>query len=160
MHLTRRSLLTTLLLLLGAGACAHSYIEGTQVIDTDENREILSIIRKARDALQARDPNTLLSMVSTRYFEDNGTPDPRDDYGYVELKEKLVKDSLETAKEVVVDIQIFEINVDGDNAYADIRYSSRTRLEMPSGRVWDTHRDFDRLQFVREDGTWRIVSGL
>ncbi|HET6345790.1 MAG TPA: hypothetical protein VFH51_12715 [Myxococcota bacterium] len=160
MHLTRSTLFAALLLLLGAGACAHSYIEGTQVVDTDENREILSIIRKARDALQARDSNTLLSMVSTKYFEDNGTPDPRDDYGYVELKEKLVKDSLETAKEVVVDFQIFDINVDGDNAYADIRYSSRTRLEMPSGRVWDTHRDFDRLQFVREDGTWRIVSGL
>ena len=143
-----------------AGACAHSMIEGTNVRDTDENRAIFNQIVKVRTALQTRDPNMLLGVVSTQYFEDCGTPDPTDDYGYHELKDKIMADALQNAKEVFVNFQVFDIQVRGDQGRADLRYNSRTRLDLPAGQLWDSHRDFDRLEFIREKGEWKIISGL
>ncbi len=145
---------------LGLVACAHGYIAGTAIADTANNREIYQLVGHVRQALQERDAPALLAMVSSRYFEDNGTVDPRDDYGYVELKEKLLKDSLDTAKEVYISFDVHEIVVEGNYAYADVRYSSRTRLDLPAGRLWDTHGDFDRIEFAREGNTWKIMSGL
>lgn len=159
MHTFLRRCLVLLVLLAPAG-CAHHLIPGTQVVDTPQTREIFDLIMQLRECLQRRDATKLLSMVSTVYFEDNGTPDPKDDYGYLELKDRLAHDSLDTAKEILVSFQIFDITVDGQFAHADLRYSSRARLELPSGRLWDTNRDFDRLEFVRENGQWLITSGL
>lgn len=156
-------MLQRLCLLLGlwfCNGCAHQLIPGTQVLDTPQTREIYDVVVKLRHCLQDRDAANLMTLISPAYFEDNGTPDPRDDYGYLELKERLVHDSLDAAKEFVVSFQIFDIVIDGNIAHADVRYSSRTRLELPAGRLWDTNRDFDRIEFLREDGIWRITSGL
>jgi hypothetical protein len=101
-----------------------------------------------------------LSIVSTSYFEDNGTPDPRDDYGYTELSTRILPDSLAVAKEMHVSFVVHEIVVTGEHAHADIRYNSRARLELPSGTLWDSHREFNRVVFARENHAWRIVSGL
>lgn len=153
-------LLTMLLLTTFAGACAHSMLEGTNIRETPDTRAIYDVIVTVRRSLQTRDPNTLMSVVSTQYFEDCGTPDPTDDYGYTELKEKIMTDALEQAKEVFVAFQVFDIQVNGNLARADLRYNSRTRMEFPAGQLWDTHRDFDRIEFLREEGKWRITSGL
>lgn len=163
-HASRRSPRFRLALLVcalgAASACAHAKIPGTQIDDTPATREVYGVLSRARDCLQARDAEGLLALISTRYFEDNGTPDPRDDYGYLELKERLVADALQTAKDVQVGMQVYEIVIRGDTAWADIRYNSRVRLELPSGRLWDSYRDFDRIEMVREQGSWRIVRGL
>ena len=149
-----------LALLCAPVACAHRLIPGTQAVDTPQTREIYALIVKVRDCLQRRDADGLMAMVSKAYFEDNGTPDPKDDYGYLELKGRLAQDSLQAAQELWVSFQVFDIVVERDYAHVDMRYSSRARLELPSGRLWDTTRDFDRLEFVREEGVWRIISGL
>ena len=148
-------------LLVAIVACAHSYIPGTKIRDTPDNHQIYEILTKIRDTFETRDAAGLLAMVSTTYFEDNGTPNPTDDYGYAELQERILKDCMDTAKEVYVSFEIHEIVIHGDYAYADLRYTSRTRLEFPAGRLWDSHRDFNRIEFKREqNNTWRIISGL
>lgn len=144
----------------GVQGCAHTLIAGTQARDTPANREIYSLLTKLRDSLVQRDAAALMSLVSTSYFEDNGTPDPKDDYGYLELSERLAADTLSTAQEVNVALQVFDITVHGDHAWADLRYTSRARLELPGGRLWDSFRDFDRIEFLREGGVWRITRGL
>ena len=146
--------------LFAQGACAHATIPGTQVLDTPPNREVYGVLKEVKIALESRDADRLLGLVSPRYFEDNGTPDPKDDYGYLELRESLVKEAMETAKDISLSVQLYDIEVDGDHAWADLRYTSRARLELPSGRLWDSHRDFDRIELVREDGRWLIVRGL
>lgn len=148
------------LLAMGGTSCAHATIAGTQVQDTAANRQVYATLMQAREALERRDAEALLALISPRYFEDNGTPDPHDDYGYLELREKLVGQALKTAQDVSVSMQVYDIAVDGDHAWADLRYTSRVRLELPGGRLWDSHRDFDRIEFVRENGRWCIVRGL
>ena len=143
-----------------AAGCGHAFIEGTTIRDTDANREIYELVSRVREALERRDSETLVGMVSTQYFEDNGTPDARDDYGYVELKEKLLQDSLNSTKEMYLTFTLHDVVVKENYAYADIRYNSRARIDLPAGRVWDTHQDFNRLEFRRENNVWRIISGL
>lgn len=162
MHHRISRLLTFTFLLVAAAvsACAHTYIEGTQIPDTAENREVMEVVGKVREALEKRDKETLLSMVSPSYFEDNGTVDAKDDYGYVDLKEHILHDSLDITKEMYLSFDIHEVVVDGNQAHADVRYVSRARIALPSGSLWDTQRDFDRIELRREDGNWRVVSGL
>ena len=143
-------------------SCAHTrYIEGTSIRSTPQKLEIFNQIVKIRTFLENRDAKGLLGLVSTRYFEDNGTLDPHDDYGYVELEERLMQDGIAAVKELYLTFELHDLVIEDNNhAYADVRYTSRTRLELPSGRLWDTHSDFDRLKFIREEGVWKIVSGL
>ncbi len=170
-HLRRRlvALFTSHLLCVGMAVavglaatpgCAHNTIAGTQAKDTPANREIYDLLVKLRHALEQRDAASMMTLVSKSYFEDNGTPDPKDDYGYTELSERIAADTLSTAQEVSISLQIFDITVHGNRAWADLRYTSRARLELPNGRLWDSFRDFNRVEFVREDNAWRITRGL
>ncbi len=141
-------------------ACAHQMIPGTQVRDTDENREVYAVLAELQRALSARDGAAVLALVSPTYFEDNGNADPRDDYGYNELRDHVLPESFAATAEMFVAFEVHAIEVAGDRALADIRYDSRARLQLPSGSLWDSHREFNRVVFSREQGAWRIVSGL
>ena len=98
--------------------------------------------------------------MSPLYFEDNGTAQREDDYGYEELKSKILPDAMNVAQEVHVDFQVHDIVVQGDRAHADVRYTSRARLELPSGSLWDSHKEFNRIELARQNDRWQIVSGL
>lgn len=148
------------LALLLCMACSHNSLPGTTIAETPERRAIFTVLQELRSALEARDGKRLLALVSPRYFEDNGTPSNLDDFGFLELNDHLVTDTLGVAHEVELGMEIYEIVVRGDRAHADMRYALRTRLELPAGRVWDTHRDFNRLELAREQGAWKITSGL
>jgi hypothetical protein len=118
------------------------------------------ILYEVREAMEARDADRLLAHVSEDYFEDNGTPKPEDDYGFKELKSSVLPQSLSHTTEVHLSLEVHEVVVEGDRARADVRYDSRVHLDMPSGALWDSHKEFNRVEFAREGGTWRIISGL
>ena len=80
--------------------CAHGTIEGTTVPDTEENRAVLEVLKTYRTAMQERDADKIISLVSSEYFEDMGTIDQSDDYGYQHLTEKIIPNSLQVAQEV------------------------------------------------------------
>ena len=152
--------IAAILSLILSSACAHTMIEGTEIPDTEENRAVLATIVALRDALQKRDANAVISLVSPKYFEDMGTPDPKDDYGYDQLKTDVLPKSMAVTREFYVSFEVEEIVVQGDAAHADLRYDSRARLDLPAGTLWDSHKEFNRIILAREDGSWRIVSGL
>lgn len=148
------------LLVATSWGCAHGTIEGTQIEATEDNKQVYRIIEDVRAALEAKNADEILKHVSVNYFEDNGTATQTDDYGYNELKSRVLPESLATAKELHVAITVQDIKVVGDKAIADVRYSSRAQLDLPSGTLWDSHRDFNRLTLAKEDGVWKITSGL
>jgi len=157
--LMSRFALLAVLSTLGAG-CAHTYIEGTTVPDSEENRAILGIIGKLEQALKTRNSDDIVELVSPNYFEDMGTPDQSDDYGYSELTDRVLPGSMKATKEMHVAFKVHDIVVDSDRAYADIRYSSRAHIDMPAGAFWDSHKEFNRIEFALENDSWKITSGL
>lgn len=154
-----RARLALISVIAATSACGHKYIPGTRVEDTKDNHAIYDIIEDVRTGLELRDAEKILAHVSPQYFEDMGTPDQADDYGFSELKQKMT-DSFVATSEMHIVLEIHAINVEGKQAIADVRYASRARIELPSGGLWDTHREFNRLDFAREDGAWKIISGL
>jgi hypothetical protein len=139
--------------------CGHRYIKGTRVEDTKDNKQIFDVIEDVRGGLEERNAGRVMKHVSSTYFEDMGTPEQADDYGYDQLK-LLLPQSLEATKEMHVVLDVHAVTVEDDHAFADIRYASRARIELPSGGTWDTHREFNRIEFVRENDQWMITSGL
>lgn len=148
------------LALLGAG-CAHDKIRGTHIDDTPENREIVDLVSAYHRAVEARDADAVLAMVSNRFFEDNGNTDRSDDYDKRGLADTLKAD-FERTKALTLDIRVDEVLVDDETQHADafILFSVRGQAELPAGNMWKTMTDRSRIRFAREGDKWLIVSGL
>ena len=153
-------LLPLLLALTMSQACAHTLVEGTRIDDNDDNREILAMLNTVQSAMQNQDQDLLLTMVSELYFEDMGTPNPQDDYGFEHLRDVILPTAMKVAGKIVFNFTVHDIVVAADKAHADIRYNSRARLDLASGALWDSHKEFNRLQFQKEQGKWLITRGL
>lgn len=153
----RLSLLLLLSFLVG---CAHSMIPGTTIEDTEDNRSVLKVLDQLQKALQARDTDTVLSLISPTYFENMGTVDNQDDFGFDELKSTILNDNIEKIAELYLTIDVHAVEVEGDQAFIDIRYRTRAKLALPSGNTWTQGSDFSRVSFSREEGRWLVASGL
>ena len=153
--------LAPLILVCLLGACGPKYIKGTQVPDTPENRVIAELVERYRLAVEQRDINAIKEMVSRRYFSNAGTTaDPNDDYGYEQLEQKVLPQLQESAKQVQYVINLRRIEVTGDKAVAEFEYYYKVFYVDGGKDRWIAKSDFNRLEFAREDGVWRIVSGL
>jgi hypothetical protein len=149
------------LILFGLVGCAHGKIPLTNIDDTEENREILQIVKEYHKALESRDADAVLSLVSPRYFEDNGTLEAADDYDFEGLR-KTLHDDFQRTKAIKVNIRVDAIEVDDEEqrAYAELYYQIHAQNEYPSGLKWESGSDRTRIRFERADGKWMIIAGL
>jgi hypothetical protein len=142
-----------------AASCAHAKIANTNIDDTPENHEILDLVKEYQRAIESRDADALLALVSPRFYEDNGNTDRADDYDYNGLRTALAKDFSRT-KAMQLEVRVDDIKVDQDKAYAEVYYTYRAQNEYASGLQWDTGSDRTRLRFERKNGKWLIIGGL
>jgi ketosteroid isomerase-like protein len=156
-----RSLAPTLAALaaLLAVGCAPKRIPGTEIRDTPDTRAVVAAIDAYRQAAERRDANAVMALVSTRYFDDAGTPDPRDDLDYDGLRRKLLQDYPKITA-LRLDIAVRKIDVEGDRAAAYVYYDERYTIATKNGEVPKQASDQNRLLLVREGEAWRFVSGL
>ena len=141
--------------------CAHSKIPGSSIDDTETNRNILKLVDEYQKAMERLDSDAVLTLVSPRFFEDNGNTDRSDDYDYEGLKASL-EEQFKITKKMQVELRIDDIKVEEEagKAFAFLHYSYRAQSEYPSGTKWKTDSDRVRLEFERRDGKWLILSGL
>lgn len=78
----------SLAFLLACGSTVAT-IPGTKIVDTPVNRDLLSVAEEYRMAVERKDMPALLLMASQNYWEDGGTPQGGDDYGYEGLRDVL-----------------------------------------------------------------------
>lgn len=156
---SRSSLLTATALAIALAACGSKRIPGTEIRDTRDTREIVAVIDQYRSAAERRDATTVLSLVSPRYFDDAGTPDPADDQDFEQLQRRLPEDYAKLAA-VRLGMGVKAIDVNGDVATADIFYDGHWRVATPTGEVAKQTNDVNRMKLVRENGAWKIASGL
>lgn len=156
-----RAGLLALLTAASAGACAHAKIPKTEIDDTPENRAIIEVISTYHRALEGRDAEAVLELVSPRYYEDNGNTDKADDYDYEGLRSALASDFKRT-KRLQLDLQIESISYDQKEelAYAFIEYTYRAQSDFPAGLRWKTSTDRARLTMESRNGKWLIRAGL
>ncbi|MCA1828207.1 MAG: nuclear transport factor 2 family protein [Myxococcales bacterium] len=142
-----------------ATACSHATLPGTNIPDSPQNRAVLDVFAKYRDALEARDPSALFALAAPTYY-DAGDPTHSlapTDYG--SLQKKLQTD-FGKVNGIKLEATVKDIEVKGDEAHLDYFQVLRYAVKTPSGETWKSESDDARMKFVRVDGQWKIVSGL
>jgi ketosteroid isomerase-like protein len=139
--------------------CGGRRIPGTDIQDTSDTRAIVATIDGYRRAAERRDSEAVLALVSQKYFDDAGTPDPGDDIDYEQLK-KRISDDFKNVSALRLDIAVRTVNVGGEEAEAFVFYDEHYRITTKAGEVAKQASDTHRMRFIREGGVWRFKSGL
>src|SRR3978361_2090901 len=80
------------LALVATAACAHqvTYVSGTKVPYSANNKSALDAVEEYRLAVERQDADALMLMAHKQYWEHSGTPTGSDDYGYEGLRNVLL----------------------------------------------------------------------
>jgi hypothetical protein len=154
-----------ILVLLGvcsaAAGCASgpTYIKGTQVSDTEDNRKILGVVEKYRLAVERRDAQTLLGMASKNYWEDGGTPTGADDYGYDGLQEVL-SGRFQRADDVRYSMKYMKVRRQGNRAFVQVLIDASYTVKTPTGDQRLDQRDQNELVLEWDGDRWVFLSGM
>ncbi len=119
-------------------SCATTRIPNTDVADTRENRDAIDFSERYRRAVEQRDTRTLLALASQRYFEDGGTPQGDDDYGYEGLR-RLLGIWADEVREIRYEIRYRRVTFEreGQRALVEYTYTGSYTLRRAASLVED-----------------------
>lgn len=140
------------------GGCGGENIPNTDVPDNSENREVLEFVERYRHAVERRRVGEILSLVSPRFFDDNGTIQTTDDRDYDRLREQLGR--FEQLLDVRYEMRYRRVTFRSDRVLVDYTYTASFKIATPSGDRWETRLRDNRIELVREEGEFRIISGI
>jgi hypothetical protein len=157
-------LLLLVALLSNLFACAHGRnIPGTSIPSNPTNQEILETIEEFRNKLVQKDIDGLLLLASERYFEDAGTPQAGDDYGFDGLR-NILTSRLRRVQSIRFDIEYRSIMVNGDQAEVEVLLNGAFELRGETGdlfrRVSDIHRYVLEKSKTGGVAKWKFLSGM
>lgn len=138
--------------------CGGENIPNTDVPDNAENREVLGFVEEYRHAVERRDVGGILSLVSERFFDDNGTISNDDDRDYEILSEQL--SAFEQLLDVRYEMRYRRVTYRSDRILVDYTYTASFKVATPQGDRWETRLRDNRIELVREEGEFRIISGI
>lgn len=154
------------LVLVGAvTGCGHPpLIPGTNIPATGANREIIDTIEEYRQRLTEKNVDALLLLASDKYFEDGGTPQANDDYGYAGLA-GILSGRLQRVSSIRYDIQYKSIKIDNEGrAKVEAFLSGAFELQGEVGERYRRVSDFHQFVLTRtaSGGTfkWKFLSGM
>jgi hypothetical protein len=158
--MARRLWVAGWLMVVGAG-CSATYIRNTTVEDSAPNRRVIAFCERYRHAMEGRNATELLSLASSRYYEDGGTPTAADDYDYAGLRQVL-EERFRNVKQVRYDIEYRDISSDHGRIDVDFTYSASFQLQTPLGDRWYRKVEDNRLvlERVRSGDGFRILAGM
>jgi hypothetical protein len=141
-------------------ACSPSLIPGTEIEDTSTNRNLMGQIEMYRQAVERRDSDAVLAMVSPNYFDVRGHPgDPAMHWNYDRLKAELPSEFAKV-KDLRLEITVRQIKVQHDRAEVSYLFNEGFVKQMPSGDVPDRKSDLNRMEFQKLGDRWLITRGL
>jgi len=140
-------------------ACSHATLSGTSIRDTPQNRAVLDVFGRYKQALEARDPTAILALTTPDYADPG---DPARGIGPTDrgvLTEKL-KSDLSKVTGLRLEATVKDLEVKGEQARLDYFQVLRYAVATPSGEKWKSESDEARMRFVLLNGEWKIASGL
>ncbi|RLB58248.1 MAG: hypothetical protein DRI34_05475 [Deltaproteobacteria bacterium] len=150
-----------LLLLILATACGPKLIPGLdiEVPDTPDNRALLALMEKFQQAYENKDVEALAGLASSSFYETCGTNDTEDDYDLQGLRQHF-SEYFKMIDKLSLSIALKDVKVEGDRATIDFRFLARYLTKLPSGEQWQLKDDIQRMKLVRENGQWKVQSGM
>lgn len=169
----KKIIILSLLMFTMAVSCSPSKIKGTDIEDTPDNRDVLNAFNDYVNAVKTKDEAKITNLISTSYYDKNGTDMAADDVDYDAIVDFLKSDKYAEILKINISIIIKDMNVDPENGtalvyyYYDLRFQSDSRLG-PDGKTvlekekpkWYSVEDVNQIKFIKENNVWLIVSGL
>ena len=164
--LIRRCLITITTMIItgcGPGIIENSSVisDESEIFNTDENRDIVSLIETYQQALEDKDVGTLQRYISNDYYENAGTTQTtQDDYGFSGLNDVFNLFG-ENVRQINVHVSIRDIQIDGNLANVYLDYSYNMLYVIDGQERWQVDSDINRIELVLEpDNQWRFIHGL
>jgi hypothetical protein len=143
-----------------AVGCARTNIPNTDVEDTTDNRKVISFCEKYRRAVEDRDTDALMGMVSPRYFETGGNAKSTDDMDYNGLREYL-KGKFKQTKAIRYEIRYRRISeTENKVVNVDFTYTASFQIPTEKGDMWHRAVRDNRLTLIREGDSFKILGGM
>ena len=152
-----------------AGGCGSGpTIPGTEIPDTEENRQIIQTLERYRSGFVRMDPTSILATAHPTYSDTAGTDDPSDDIVYEELG-PLLRTRMSQLDSVRFTIDYLDVNVQKDRAVVKVWIDASFYLDPPSpdeevpavvSARYSRLQDHAMFELVREQDTWLITSGM
>jgi hypothetical protein len=142
-------------------------IPGTEIPDTPENKDILTVLERYRAAVIKRDAAAILSTAHKTYHDEAGTEDPGDDVQYGDLG-PILRARLSQLDSIRFTIDYLDIQVQGDRAIVHVWIDAAFRMKPlldaegtpRSAPRYARKQDHAEFELLREGETWLILRGL
>lgn len=156
-------------------SCNKKTIKGTDIEETPDSKEILTIFGHYLKGFKEQNPDLYLEYVSENYYDTNGTDDAADDVDYEKLVEILRSDTYKSLEKVNVTCIIKDLLFgpeDKNHAkllfFFEVRFKMKSNLPTTEENAFVQHdgmtnhkiSENNQMKFVKEDGKWKIVSGI
>ncbi|HEY4117862.1 MAG TPA: hypothetical protein VGM56_08405 [Byssovorax sp.] len=143
-----------------SSACAPRCIEGSDVADTAENREVVALVEAYAAGLRTRDAGAVLALASRAYADDAGTPDPSDDLDYAGLAGYLT-DTFAKLASLEVEARVTRVRVDANKrVIVDVSIAATYTFSAAPTKPQQQPRRDQVIVLAREGGALRAASGL
>ncbi len=160
---------SAVLAVLSLAACAHngSYVAGTKVPYSENNKSVLTACEDYRQAVERGDADALMLMAHKQYWEDSGTPSGSDDYGYEGLRNVLVS-RLQQATDIRYSMRYLAVHqactkdlVAGCRAAVDVLVDASFTITDANGQPKrPDKRDQNELILEWDGRRWLFVAGM
>ena len=118
------------------------------------------MVERYRAAVESRDSATLKALASQHYYENASTTHTSDDdWGKPDL-EAVLERFRDHVKAITYELEITDVRVVGNRADVDCQYTWAFQYTDGERDAWTRKSDVNRLELIREDGAWRILSGM
>lgn len=156
-------------------SCNKKMIKGTNIEETPDSKEILTVFGYYLKGFKEQNPEIFLEYVSKDYYDTNGTDEANDDIDYDKLVEILNSDAYHSLEKVSITAIIKDLFfLDENEDKAELIYFYEVRFKMkssvpsteenafiqPDGMTNHKVSENNKMKFVKEDGKWKILSGL
>lgn len=156
-------------------SCNKKYIKGTEIVETEDTKEILKIFAHYVKGFKDQDPSIFLPYVSEKYYDNNGTDDPKDDVDYDKIVEIVNSEQFKALEKMEVIYLLKDLTVDTKTNtaklvfYFEVRFKRTSLLPeeeseesfiKPDGKTNHKVSDNNLMKFSKEEGKWKIVKGL
>jgi hypothetical protein len=142
-----------------APGCGGVVIPNTDVPDTAENRQVVDFVEEYRHAVEERSPAAILRLVSERYYDDNGTPATDDDMDFDALRDHFTRWGADVI-DVRYEMRYRRVTFAPDRIFVDFTYTGSFKVRDVVGDRWSRRLADNRIEIVREEDEFRIISGL
>jgi hypothetical protein len=159
--------LSVLLIVLAACHAQVKYVAGTRVPYSDANDSVLKACEEYRLAVERADVDQLMLMAHKQYWEDSGTPQGGDDYGYDGLRNVLLT-RLPRASDIRYTMRYVDVHQTcptdlkpGCRAAVDVLIDASFTITNALGKaVRPDKRDQNQLVLEWDGHRWLFLSGM